>query len=62
MENVEGQHRLVGVGEYLIPEIQILCSQAQHKDDRAPTGNAYYDLSEHEYQREGLTIQVRVIP
>jgi len=61
MEDVEGQHRLAGVGEQPVFEIQILCAQAQHEDDRAPTGNAHDDFSKDEYQREGRSNQVWVV-
>ena len=57
VENVEGEDRLVGVGECLVVEIQVLCSKAKDKDDQAPAGNAPHDLKENVYPREGLTEQ-----
>ncbi len=49
VEDVKGEDRLVGVGEYLVVEIQVLCSKAKDKDDPAPTGNAPHDLKENVY-------------
>jgi len=40
------------IGEYLIVEIQVPCTQAKDKDDPAPAGNAHYDLKEHVYHSQ----------
>lgn len=50
MEQVERQYCLVAVGQYLVVEVQVLGSKAQHKDDCAPTGNAPYDLIHYVYE------------
>ena len=54
VEQVEGQHCLVAVGQHLVIEIKVFCAQAQHKDDRAPTGDAPNNLKEHVQQRKRL--------
>ncbi len=57
VEDVEGEDRLVGVGECLVAEIQVICSKAKDEDDPAPAGEAPHDLKESVYPREGLTEQ-----
>ena len=47
MDDVEGQHRLVAVGEPLFLKIQILCSHAQDEDDPAPPADAHHGFKEH---------------
>lgn len=50
MEQVERKHRLIAIVQHLVVKIQVPGSDAQHKDDCAPTANAPHDLKQNVHQ------------
>jgi len=47
MKDVEREHRLVAVGQYLVVEIQVFGCQAQKEHDPAKVADANHDVKEH---------------
>ena len=47
MEDIEGEHGLVAVGEYSFFQVHVFCTKAQYEDDAAPAHNAVQNLEEY---------------